>query len=204
MPQPKRKGFMRWLLKKIGVSSKKSKVSFDEQASVYEFERQLLGGGGVPDGDAVALGLGPRCVNTYFSPLSDKEDKEEYASTGYLDAGQRTVLLSQWQPKPAVKAALDKARPEIEKLQRSRDECALSPRDQRYMPSNIGEAQLLAARDEEEAEAARRSSANALLRRSRATNTRGAAASQRVMSSPLSAHTASKLALGSPIQKRRL
>ena len=192
---------MRWLLKKIGFSSKKSKVSFHEQTSVFEFERQLLGGGGVPDGDAVALGLGPRCVTTYFSPLSDKEDKEEYASNGYLNAAQRTKLLSEWQPKPAVKAALDRARPEIEKLQRSRDETALSPRDQRYMPSNMGEAQLLAARDEEEAEAARRqSSATARLQRSRATNTRAA----RVVSSPLSAHTASALALGSPIQKRRL
>ena len=56
-----RKSFVRWVLKKIGWPAQSSrKVSFREQTSVFEFERQLLGGGGVPDGDAVALGLGPR------------------------------------------------------------------------------------------------------------------------------------------------
>ena len=57
------KSFVRWFLKKIGLSAPASRrVSFHEQATVVEFERQLNGGGGVPDGDAVALGLGPRCA----------------------------------------------------------------------------------------------------------------------------------------------
>ena len=201
----KTQGWARWLLKKIGLSGSGSgrRVKFHEQAAVFEFERQLQGGGGVPDGDTVALGLGPRCaplrraasstvvfahyssrlshllfpcasldarslsfslsrrcVNNYLSPLSENEDKDEYASSGYLPVAQRTKLLSEWHPKPtAMKAAIEKARPEIEKLQRSRDETALSPRDQRYMPSNMVEAQMLASGDAEEAEAARLSAA---------------------------------------------
>ena len=43
------------------------KVRFHASTSVFEFERQLLGGGGVPDGDTVALGLGPKCALSYFS-----------------------------------------------------------------------------------------------------------------------------------------
>ena len=47
----------------IGWSGAQSrKVRFQPETAVFEFERQLLGGGGVPDGDAVALGLGPRCA----------------------------------------------------------------------------------------------------------------------------------------------
>lgn len=48
----------------IGLASheRQRTVRFQSQAAVFEFERQLLGGGGVPDGDAVALGLGPRCA----------------------------------------------------------------------------------------------------------------------------------------------
>lgn len=113
------------------------RVRFQPQTAVFEFERQLGGGGGVPDGDTVALGLGPRCVHTYLSPLNEKQTKDEYAASGYLDAGQRTQLLSQWAAKASVKAALDRARPEIEKLQKAREETASSPRDQRYMPTNV-------------------------------------------------------------------
>ena len=243
-PRPRRTkgGFVRWLLKKIGWSSQSRRVSFKEQTNVFEFERQLLGGGGVPDGDTVGLGLGNRCasphafaarerwpalayffaavphararltalvslhctccrscVNSYLSPLSDQEDKDEYASDGYLDEEQRTKLLTEWQSRPAVKAAIEKARPEIERLQRSRDETALSPRDQRYMPSNMGEALLLASQDEEEAEAARRSAQRSQASRSRATNTRAARGR---LDTP-SASSAAALALSSPIQKRR-
>jgi hypothetical protein len=51
------------LASSIGLTKPPSRrVSFCEETSVFEFERQLLGGGGVPDGDAVALGLGPRCA----------------------------------------------------------------------------------------------------------------------------------------------
>jgi hypothetical protein len=147
------------------------------------------------------------CVNTYLQPLSERQGKDEYASHGYLNVGQRTKLLSEWLTKPSIKAALDKARPEIEKLQRSRDETALSPRDQRYMPSNMGEALMLASRDEEEAEAARRSSSKRIERRSHATTTRNA--TSRAAGSPAAAHAAAAasgagLLYGSPIQKRRL
>jgi len=131
------------------------RVRFQPQTAVFEFERQLGGGGGVPDGDTVALGLGPRCVHTYLSPLNEKQTKDEYAASGYLDAGQRTQLLSQWAAKASVKAALDRARPEIEKLQKAREETASSPRDQRYMPTNMGEALMLASQDEEEAQLVR-------------------------------------------------
>ena len=54
-------GFMKWLLRKMGwPASSARQVTFKEETCVFEFERQLLGGGGVPDGDAVGLGLGPR------------------------------------------------------------------------------------------------------------------------------------------------
>ena len=136
-------------------------------------------------------------MNTYLSPLSENQNKDDYASSGYLNAGQRTKLLSEWQPKPSVKAAIQQVQPEIEKLQRSRDETALSPRDQRYMPSNMGEALLLASQDEVEAEAARRVTARRTA--SLATNTRGAAA----RAAELSPNVAAALALASPIRKRR-
>jgi len=163
------------------------KVRFQASTSVFEFERQLLGGGGVPDGDTVALGLGPKCVNTSVVPLTDKDDKDEYASTGYLDVSQRTRLLSEWAPSmKASKAQLEKARPEIERLQRAREESASSPRDQRYMPSNVGEALLVASRDEEEAlEAAKRSSRKSSSLMSRALSTRaGRAARSQERASP--------------------
>ena len=63
----KRRGFLRRMVNKLATSfgiaappPSARRVRFSEDAAVYEFERQLLGGGGVPDGDAVALGLGPR------------------------------------------------------------------------------------------------------------------------------------------------
>ena len=36
------------------------KVRWETNANVYAFERQLFGGGGVPDEDEVSLGLSPR------------------------------------------------------------------------------------------------------------------------------------------------
>lgn len=143
------------------------------------------------------------CVCTYLLPLSERENKDAYASFGYLPVEQRTKLLTEWHPQPLIKAALDKARPEIERLQRSRDETALSPRDQRYMPSNISEAMLLASRDEEEAEAARRSSSYLFERRSRATNTRGAHARQNGQRDLMHDKPTAALAPSSPIRKRR-
>ena len=186
----------RWL---SGPSSRK--VRFQPEAAVFEFERQLLGGGGVPDGDAVALGLGPRCVNTYASPLVEKENKDEYASSGYLDIAQRTELLNEWSSRPSLKTQLERATPEIEKLQRAREETAISPRDQRYMPTNMGEALLLASRDEEEAEEARRVAASGrrisplVGGKSRAVSTRSARSAGFGLRSPGE--------LSSPIQKRQ-
>ena len=56
-----KKTLVRWFLRKMGWQQPASrKVHFQEQTSVFEFERQLLGGGGVPDGDAASLGLGNR------------------------------------------------------------------------------------------------------------------------------------------------
>jgi hypothetical protein len=56
----------------LGLTSSRRErtVRFQPSAAVYEFERQLLGGGGVPDGDTVALGLGPRCVRRWKSRLA--------------------------------------------------------------------------------------------------------------------------------------
>jgi len=121
----------------------------------------------VPDGDAVALGLGPRCVNTFQSPLSEKEDKDEYAATGYLDKGLRTKLLSEWATKQTIKTQLERARTEIERLQKAREETASSPRDQRYMPTNMSEAVALASQDEEEAAAALQAACSAVAQRAR-------------------------------------
>ena len=66
-----------------------------------------------------------------------------------------------------------------------REETASSPRDQRYMPSNMGEALLVASRDEEEAlEAAERSSrkSSSLLSRALSTRAGRAARSQKTAS----------------------
>lgn len=128
------------------------------------------------------------------------------ASAGYLDEETRTKLLSEWAPSAkASKAQLEKARPEIERLQRAREETASSPRDQRYMPSNMGEAQLVAARDEEEAlEAAKRSvrsskkQASTMMSRSLSTRAGVTASAARAVD------VASTHALSSPILKKRL
>ena len=142
---------MRKVCESLGLPSGSSRrVRFQPEASVYEFERQLAGGGGVPDGDAVALGLGPKCVNTYLSPLAEKQDKNEYAFSGYLDVQQRAQLLSEWAVRSSIKEELDRVRPEFERLQRAREETASNPKDQRFMPSNIDEALVLASHDEEE------------------------------------------------------
>ena len=53
----------------LGLTSRRQRtVRFQPSTAVYEFERQLLGGGGVPDGDTVALGLGPKCVPCRWKP----------------------------------------------------------------------------------------------------------------------------------------
>ena len=94
------------------------------------------------------------CVATYLSPLVEKGDKDEYASSGYLNASERTRLLSEWAPRPSIKAMLEReVGPEMDKLHKARQECAASPKDQRYMPATLDEAQELGGQD---AEAARK------------------------------------------------
>ena len=63
----RRRSFLQRMLNKVCVSlglptTSSRKVRFQPSAAVYEFERQVLGGGGVPDGDGVSLGLGNRCA----------------------------------------------------------------------------------------------------------------------------------------------
>ena len=41
-------------------TSRRRRVRWGQNNNVFTFERQLFGGGGVPDGDEVSLGLGPR------------------------------------------------------------------------------------------------------------------------------------------------
>ncbi len=136
----------------LQTTSRSRRVRFEPQAAVYEFERQLAGGGGVPDGDPVALGLGSRCISSYLSPLLDRQNKDEYAMSGYLDPDERTRLLSEWSPRPAIKRSIEKdVGPEISRLQKAREETASSPRDQRFMPSSIDDAVMLGARDHEAA-----------------------------------------------------
>ena len=93
-----------------GGSSDLPRVRFHSDTAVFEFDRQLFGGGGIPgstplpvlhisagcsihtgqtqvghpftDADSVSLGLGPRLVNSYTLPLSEKQDKDDYACNG--------------------------------------------------------------------------------------------------------------------------
>mmetsp|Transcript_8490 Transcript_8490/g.25010 ORF Transcript_8490/g.25010 Transcript_8490/m.25010 type:complete len:207 (-) Transcript_8490:62-682(-) len=128
------------------------KVRFQPEADVFEFDRQLLGGGGVPEHDAMSLGLGNKLVSSYSLPLAEKQGKDEYAATGYLDLHERTRLLSQWEKRKALQTKLtSEVGPELETLQRLRHETATNPRDQRYMPSNQLEANAVAYKDEEAA-----------------------------------------------------
>lgn len=129
------------------------------------------------------------------------------ASSGYLDEETRTKLLSEWAPSlKASKAQLDKARPEIEKLQRAREETASSPRDQRYMPSNMCEAVLVAARDEEEAQEAARREVRSSSKKPASSSMRSRSLSTRagVTASAARATDPDAPALSSPILKKRL
>ena len=61
-------------------------------------------------------------MNTYASPLVEKENKDEYAASGYLEVDDRMQLLSEWAPgsrgTTSLRAQLERATPEIERLQR--------------------------------------------------------------------------------------
>lgn len=153
MSSPHWRGRLKSILEKVSSGlgfQRPRKVRFQPEANVFEFERQLGGGGGVPERDAMALGLGPKLVSSYSKPLAEKQGKDEYAATGYLDIHERTRLLSQWEKRRALEVKLQsEVGPELETLQRQRSETASSARDQRYMPMNQDEANAVAARDEE-------------------------------------------------------
>ena len=128
------------------------RVQFQPLAEVHEFERYPCGGGGVPDADQIALGLGPRCVGHSSAPLVDRSNKDEYGSIGHLEADDRLALLKQWAPGAAGARAFEKqieeeVVPELTRLQAERDRCANSTRDQRSMPTSEAEAVRIASRD---------------------------------------------------------
>ena len=125
-------------------SSRRS-VRFEETASIYEFERQLFGGGGVPgaltrwpslplslidcvassDEDAVSLGLGQKLVTTYTSPLAEKQNKDDYACHGFLGPSQRVQLLSEWASRQFINRELSHhVAPVVERTRRERIESA--------------------------------------------------------------------------------
>jgi hypothetical protein len=57
------RGHLKSLLVKVSHAvglNRQRKVRFQPEADVFEFERQLLGGGGVPENDHASLGLGFR------------------------------------------------------------------------------------------------------------------------------------------------
>lgn len=81
-------------LRSVGISRGR-RVRFQPHATVLEFEREFFGGGGVPDGDNVSLGLSPKLVDTYSIDLAEKQDKDQYAANGYLDPTVKAELLSQ-------------------------------------------------------------------------------------------------------------
>ena len=124
------------------------RVSFHGKTSVYEFERQLFGGGGVPDDDAVSLGLGPRLMNSYEGPLQEKDAKDEYGCTGSLAEEDREKLLAEFSSQKAVKRELDThITPVVLRTQRERAETAVSAEEQRYMPTSEEEAHRVATED---------------------------------------------------------
>ena len=55
------------------------------------------------------------------------------------------MLLCLSHCRSTIKKQIEKATGELEQLQKFREETASSPRDQRYMPTNMGEAQLIGA-----------------------------------------------------------
>jgi hypothetical protein len=81
-------------LRSVGIERVR-RVRFQPHATVLEFERELFGGGGVPDGDNVSLGLSPKLVDKYSVDLAEKQDKDTYAASGHLDPSVKAELLSQ-------------------------------------------------------------------------------------------------------------
>ena len=78
------------------------RVSFQPTTAVFEFERQLFGGGGMPDDDNVSLGLGPRLLGKYEGPLVEKDGKDEYGGTGSLREEERLELLAEFESEQTI------------------------------------------------------------------------------------------------------
>ena len=131
-----------------GRREKKRRVSFGSTTTVFEFERKVFGGGGVPDDDATALGLGPKLMGKSELPLQEKDGKDEYGCSGCLGPRERAELLAQFASPKAIQKEIDShVSPLVERTQRERAETAVSAEEQRYMPNSTEEAVHLAMQD---------------------------------------------------------
>ena len=111
------------------------RVSFRSTITVFEFERKVFGGGGMPDDDATALGLGPKLMSTSEIPLQEKDGKDAYGSFGYLGERARAKLLAQFASPEVIQKELDSyVSPLLERTRRERAETRASPEEQWYMP----------------------------------------------------------------------
>jgi len=97
-------GLLTGALRSVGLSRAR-RVRFQPNCTVLEFERELFGGGGVPEADNVSLGLSPKLFGTYSVTLADKHGKDEYAASGYLESSVKAQLLSQCAARRAAAAA---------------------------------------------------------------------------------------------------
>ncbi|KAG8464923.1 hypothetical protein KFE25_012286 [Diacronema lutheri] len=126
------------------------KVTFGA-VKVTEFERLLCGGGGVPDGDVVSLGLG-REVRSYETAPRDRPrtaDKDTYCVRGCLDVRKRAQLLCEWMRKRDYLTQLRKlVKPQLLRVQRGREASNAVPAHCRDMPTSLAEAVAVARADE--------------------------------------------------------
>lgn len=128
------------------------RVSFGSTTTVFEFERKVFGGGGVPDDDAISLGLGQQLVGSFELPLQEKDAKDEYGCSGCLGESERAQLLAQFASPKAIQKEVDShIAPLVQKTQRERAETANSAEEQRYMPASQEEAERLAQEDAKQA-----------------------------------------------------
>lgn len=133
-----------------GSSRAQRAVSFSDAVSVLAFERQLMGGGGVPEDDSISLGLGDRLVSICTQPLnsSPRTPGQVYCRYGAKTTEERTELLCEWQPAASLQSLLHKqVGPELEELKRLRDQSVQCPLNQRYMPTTQSQAVDLAIED---------------------------------------------------------
>ena len=112
----RRGSFVRWILKKIGWTAPSARrVQFHEQTSVFEFERQLLGGGGVPDGAVSGAAASPATERACaYQPCSSESvrcspaiwssrDAEFCFSCSSCELSEWSVCM--WRPNSSIPAA---------------------------------------------------------------------------------------------------